>query len=165
MVAVRKHVVLWESEYPPVLLLHDEDDVCPTDMPLVHPDSRAGFCAGLFHFTTRKTAVHGLYGWASRSILGANKEELLGFVQNPSGLAGSETNLVNPSSTVTNHSSFVGAQAFEAEAPLMFVAGQHKGTVDSFLRDISLKQRSGKLDGLATPATNDHMANRAPVVV
>jgi hypothetical protein len=33
-------------QYPPVLLLHDEDPVSPTNMPLVHPDSCAWFCPG-----------------------------------------------------------------------------------------------------------------------
>ena len=56
-------------------------------------------------------------------------------------------------------------QPFEAEALLMFIAGQHKSTVDSFLRDKALKQRSGKLNGLTTPTMDDHMANRAPVIV
>jgi hypothetical protein len=59
----------------------------------------------------------------------------------------------------------VWVQPFEAEALLMFVAAQHKSTADSFLRDKSLKQGSGKLNGLTTPTTNDHMANRASVVV
>jgi hypothetical protein len=27
-----------------MFLFHDEDDVCPTDMTLFHPDSRTRFC-------------------------------------------------------------------------------------------------------------------------
>jgi hypothetical protein len=61
--------------------------------------------------------------------------------------------------------SFMWIQPFKTEALLMFVAGQYNGIVDSFLRDKSLKQRSGKLNGLTPLTTNDRMANRPPVVV
>ena len=47
----------------------------------------------------------------------------------------------------------------------MLVAGQHEGTMNSFRSDKSLEQGRRKLNGLATNATNDHMANRAPVIV
>ena len=32
------------SQYSAMFLFHDEDDVCPTDMTLFHPDSRTRFC-------------------------------------------------------------------------------------------------------------------------
>ena len=55
--------------------------------------------------------------------------------------------------------------ALEADALILFVAGQHEEAADAFGGDKALEQRRGKLNGLAIGATGNHLTDRAPVII